>query len=101
MPDLLEGSRLIVSLQIGHETFQFARVFNLNDALEDNSAFTELNYPGPETNECEEKLYCTPVKIREIVEKRRELLAKTITQTILDLLSKDDKICGYEWRGIK
>jgi hypothetical protein len=100
MADVLDGSKIVVTLQIGHEIFQFAKVITLNDLLEENGPFESLNFPGPETTEWEEKLYCTPVTIREIVEKKRNLLAKNITEKILDMLSKDDKICGYEWREV-
>ena len=99
--DILDGSKIVVTLQIGHEIFLFSKVITLTDLLEEDSPFAEVNYPGPETTKWEEELYCTPVKIREVVEEKRKILAKTIAETILNMLSKDDRICGYEWREMK
>ena len=60
-----------------------------------------INYPAPGTDPATAELFCTPVKVREVVERNRERFAARLTRQILECLGANDTVMGYEMRIAK
>jgi hypothetical protein len=69
--------------------------FNLPDDVA-HYEMRSLDYPDSDTDRLTEELFCTPLKVREVVEKNRKAIAAEIANEIVKLFAKDDTVMGYK-----
>jgi hypothetical protein len=59
-----------------------------------------IDYPAADTDSLTSELFCTPMRVREFIEKNREEVARDIAAEMVRLFAKDDTVMGYkrEWK---